>query len=300
MAQESKRRERARRKSREAVAGLLGLGAMLLLAPLFVTTGAGHQVVTGLRPMALFMLIAGGALLWWQSRQSVDASLQSQRRVSQPDPRYKVTGSLGATTGKAPALATRAAQQPPTEWSKVVFDTIEWRRFEAVVEALFGQAGFITKAQRHGPDGGVDVWLFSKHQPDGSPVSLVQCKHWHGKRVGVDNVRELRGVMAAHNVGRGQFATTSEFTSEAELFAKENGINLLNLRGLLSLISQRTADQQAELLQVALEGEYWKPTCANCGTKLIERTPKNGGTRFWGCTNYPRCRTTMPMRTTGA
>jgi restriction system protein len=75
---------------------------------------------------------------------------------------------------------------------------------------------------------------------------------------------------------------------------------LLNLRGLLSLISQRTADQQAELLQVALEGEYWKPTCANCGTKLIERTPKNGGTRFWGCTNYPRCRTTMPMRTTGA
>lgn len=81
---------------------------------------------------------------------------------------------------------------------------IEWRRFEAVVETLFAQAGFITHSQSHGADGGVDIWLHSKNQPDDARVSLVQCKHWSShKPVGVDKIRELRGVMAAHQIPRG-------------------------------------------------------------------------------------------------
>ena len=176
-----------------------------------------------------------------------------------------------------------------------MFEVIEWRRFEAVVERLFAQAGFETRSQSHGADGGVDVWLYSRHTP-GKPVSVVQCKHWQGKRVGVDKIRELRGVMAAHDVKRGQFATTSTFTPEAEAFARENGINLLDIGRLLELVGKRTADQQRELLAVALEGEYWRPTCVNCGGKLVERTAREGGRLFWGCPNFPRCRTTMPMR----
>jgi restriction system protein len=45
-------------------------------------------------------------------------------------------------------------------------------------------------------------------------------------------------------------------------------------------------------LGVAYEGEYWRPTCANCGVKMTERNPKGGGAAFWGCTNYgkTRCR----------
>lgn len=183
----------------------------------------------------------------------------------------------------------------PTAWSKAVFDVIEWRRFEAVVEALFQQAGFQTKSQSHGADEGVDVWLYSRNQP-GEPVSLVQCKHWQGKRVGVDKIRELRGVMAAHQVRRGQFATTSTFTPEAERFAAENGINLLDVKRLLALIAQRTSEQQQSLLSVAMEGDYWRPTCVNCGVKMTERVPRKGGRAFWGCINYPHCKTTLPMR----
>ena len=35
--------------------------------------------------------------------------------------------------------------------------------------------------------------------------------------------------------------------------------------------------------------------CPNCGADLVERTAKKGGnagSRFLGCTNYPRCRFT--------
>ena len=166
-------------------------------------------------------------------------------------------------------------------WNAAILNTIEWRRFEAVVEALFAQAGFETKTQSHGADEGIDIWLYSRHDP-GAPVSIVQCKHWQGRRVGVDKVRELRGVMAAKGVGRGQFATTSAFTDDAVEFATGNGINLLDVQSLLALIATRTEDQQDALLSVALEGEYWKPTCVNCGTKMVERTPRNGGATFWG------------------
>jgi restriction system protein len=121
----------------------------------------------------------------------------------------------------------------------------------------------------------------------------VQALEW---QAGVDKVRELRGVMASHDIKRGQFATTSEFSQHAEEFAAKNGINLLNGRGLLALIRQRSEAQQAMLLEIALEGEYHRPTCVNCGTKMVERTPKGGGRAFWGCQNYPRCRKTMPMR----
>jgi restriction system protein len=117
-----------------------------------------------------------------------------------------------------------------------------------------------------------------------------------GKPVGVDKIRELRGVMAAHQVKRGQFATTSTFTPDA-MFGRENGVNLLDVQGLLNLIARRTAAQQSELLAVALQGDYWRPTCVNCGDKMVERSPRKGGNAFWGCSNYPRCSTRMPMRT---
>jgi restriction system protein len=177
----------------------------------------------------------------------------------------------------------------------MVFEVIEWRRFEAVVEALFRQAGFETRSQSHGADGGVDVWLHSKSVPDRA-VSVVQCKHWQGKRVGVDKIRELRGVMAAHGVMRGPFATTSTFTPDAVAFARENSIHLPDVEALLALIATRTPERQQALLDVALEGDYWRPTCVNCGSKLVERSAKSGAGRFWGCAGFPKCRTTMAMR----
>ncbi len=43
---------------------------------------------------------------------------------------------------------------------------------------------------------------------------------------------------------------------------------------------------------------YVTPTGAlKCGSKMVLRTAKKGpnaGSRFWGCTAYPRCRVTAP------
>lgn len=187
-----------------------------------------------------------------------------------------------------PPKANATTASALTTWSPAVFKAIEWRRFEAVCETLFAQAGFEARTQSHGPDGGVDVWLYSKHAQ--GPALVVQCKHWPSRPVGVKEVREFFGVMASHQLKRGTYATTSTFTADATDFAKRNSVHLLDGAGLLKLIAQRTPEQQQALLAVAFEGDYARPTCASCGTKMVERKPPKGGSGFWGCVNDPRCR----------
>lgn len=295
MARRSKRESRADQRRSEAAIKLLVLGGAFVVGPLFFRNSVPGKALTVLLPIGMLMLVAGGILLWMVGRgTAADESLAPRpRNADRPPPPVDRTPTelerVEPTFG-TPRLA-------PTTWGSEVFNVIEWRRFEAVVEVLFQQAGFETKTQSHGADEGVDVWLYS-HKHPGAPVSIVQCKHWSGKRVGVDKVRELRGVMAHKNIRRGQFATTSTFTPDAVAFARDNGINLLDVDGLLDLIAKRTSEQRGALLAVAIEGEYWRPTCVNCGVKMLDRTPRNGGAAFWGCVNYPRCKTTMQMRGT--
>lgn len=234
------------------------------------------------------------------ARSAAPTRAQPAWRRSKPHPEPAPAPAAAATPTSAERPSGPTLDTPPTRptaWGPEVFRLIEWRRFEALVEALFAQAGFTTRSQSHGSDGGVDIWLHSRHQPDGAPVSIVQCKHWSdSKPVGVDKIRELRGVMAAHQIRRGQFACTARYTDAAREFARDNQINLLDGAALLDLIAKRTPAQQQALLDVALEGEYWKPTCVNCGVKMVFRLPRNEGKGFWGCANYPRCRGRMYVR----
>ena len=257
-----------------------------MLLPRFVGTSAVGQVFAPLATLGWVLAAVGAALLLvaWRWPRSKDVRSGADLVVDSGRSRAGARRTLEATPGSS----------RPTAWSLEVLAVIEWRRLEALVEAIFRQAGFETRSQSRGADGGVDVWLHSSRSPE-HPVGIVQCKH-HRRPVGVDKVRELRGVMAAHGVGRGQFVSTAGFTADARAFAAGNGINLLDGPALLELIGRRTAQLQAELLAVATEGEFWRPTCASCGVKMVERTPRSGGRAFWGCVNYPGCRSTLPMR----
>jgi restriction system protein len=306
MARQSKKQARAAQRQQEAAIKLLALGGAFTFGPLFLGNTLIGKSLGGLTPIGLLMLAIGGGLFWLNRQKASQADnstvVSLTPRTSAKSPTFRPEPRLGVdpalpTAGEPNTAKTTTSPTRPTQWSAEVFDVIEWRRFEALVEALFQQAGFETKSQSHGADQGVDIWLHSRNQP-GAPVSIVQCKHWSGKKVGVDKMRELRGVMAAFEIKRGQYATSSSFTADALSFARENGINPLDANGLLTLIAKRTPEQQKALLDVALEGDYWRPTCVNCGTKMVNRTPRNGGKEFWGCVNYPKCKTVMQMRGT--
>lgn len=306
--------------------GLIGtaLGLAMVAAPAFV--GASTQ----LKPMALALRLPGlmamglGLLLlvahfvlkrrhdkakpvqftssfkpkrprrWQDGLAEVGDTAQSlTRRIEPTAGKPNRSDPTPASFKPSTASPTVARPEPATSWSPAVFAAIEWRRFEAVCEALFSQAGFETNSQSHGADGGVDIWLYSANAH--GPVAVVQCKHWQGKAVGVKEMREFFGVMASHQLKRGTYATTSSYTADARQFAKANGINAMDGLALLALIAKRTPEQKQTLLDVAYEGDYWRPTCASCGIKLVARKPAKGGTGFWGCSNYPRCKSKLPM-----
>lgn len=298
-----------RRKHEEIAQRLIGGGLLLGLIPLFLGTSPIGAAFRPLVPLGWLLFVVGCGLIWWRARASRLTSAEPRLAARTPAEASRRTsdaaGPVDRTASELDRLSQAAAdrgrrpESPPRSWGPAVFDVIEWRRFEALVEALFAQAGFETKAQSHGADGGIDIWLYSRNNP-GKAVSIVQCKHWQGRRVGVDKVRELRGAMAAAGVPRGQFAATSTFTDDAIAFAKDNAINLLDVEAMLALIAMRTPEQQRSLLAVAMDGDYWRPTCVNCGAKMVERTPRNGGSTFWGCANYPKCKTKMTMRRASA
>lgn len=182
---------------------------------------------------------------------------------------------------------------PSSVWSLSVFEDIEWRRFEALCEALFAQAGFQTHVQSAGAAGGAVIWLQSRNAA--GPVAIVRCKHGLGEAVGIEEMRQFFGLMDTHKLKRGTFATSGWYTSEALQFARSHGINALDGETLLDLLSHRTPEQQRALLNVAHEGEFWRPTCVRCGIKMVERVPVRGKTPFWGCSRSPLCRFTLPL-----
>lgn len=295
----SARHDQAIRRLRLAAIQMAILGMAMALSPLFVTASIWTGVAKSIAPFG-WAVCAVGLMLFWFPRPSkagsVSPTVTSHGHVDlapKPILKHKTDIARPVANDSAPPLRSTVRERP-AEWCREVFLLIEWRRFEALVETLFVQAGFETKAQTHGADGGVDVWLYAKGRTS-TPVSIVQCKQWTGKSVGVDQIREFRGVMASHNLTRGQFATTSGFTPDAISFAQANGVNLLDIDALLALIERRSPQQREALLNVALEGSFCRPTCVNCGTKMVERE-KRDGSGFWGCASFPKCRTTMQMR----
>jgi restriction system protein len=71
-------------------------------------------------------------------------------------------------------------------------------------------------------DGGIDLLLRREGR-----TTLVQCKHWKAWRVGVKEVRELRGVVASERAHYGIVATYGSFTEDAIAFANRNPITLV-------------------------------------------------------------------------
>ncbi len=175
---------------------------------------------------------------------------------------------------------------------KDVLTRMDWKRFEALTAAYYKHLGYRAETIQCGPDGGIDVKLFRGDAP--TPAAIVQCKAWTSRPVGVKPVRELLGVMVHNKVETGVFLTTSGFTADAVEFAKGHKIALGTGEQLLGKLKALPDEPRRQLLEVAVEGDWTTPSCPSCGTKMVER--QGGGKSFWGCSSFPRCRRTFPLR----
>ena len=175
---------------------------------------------------------------------------------------------------------------------------MSWREFEVMVGEFFRRKGFsVTVNGGGGPDGGIDVLL-----QKGSDSYLVQCKQWRARRVGVQTVRELYGVMASRRVAGGFVVTSGDFTDEARNFAQGSEIELIDGKALYSGVRAQAdstrATQHTTMPQTPAAQSV--PICPVCHSPMVVRQNRNGvapGKAFWGCSRFAqtKCRGTREI-----
>jgi len=196
---------------------------------------------------------------------------------------------------KAPASARAPSAVPwkldTTQWSPELLKRLEWRRLEEVCVAYFEALGFTTRVARGGADGGVDISLVAEGEEQ--PSVLVQCKAWDAYGIGIKRLLALSAAMAAAGLGEGMMVTSGRFTSEAKAFAARHHIRLIDGAALLAKFAELPAEKALALLRFATDGDFLTPTCPECAVKMVSRQSTQGGRKFWGCRNYPRCKQTI-------
>jgi restriction system protein len=248
------------------------LAVLAVLLSMIGWTTPGTEL---LRPLGFASGGCACLLMWWHTLHNGAAAEPWHHRRS-------ATNAADRQTHEAPAApaATSTPRALPEHWHAGVLRAIEWRRFEALCEALFHQDGYLCTLPPPGSDSGVDLFLHSAVDPE-RVSRLLQCLPWNDGPVGVAPLRSLCGAMADAGVDSGLFVTAAAFAPEARAFAQRNRITAIDGADLLLMLVNRTELQQRQLLAVATQGEYWRPTCARCGQKMHERSTGPRGT--WDC-----------------
>lgn len=146
-------------------------------------------------------------------------------------------------------------------------------QFEAYIAELFSALGYQTKTTGKSGDGGVDVEAVK----DGL-VHYIQCKKFISSKVPVGAVRDFYGAVADRiDGGKAYFITTNVFTLEAEKFAEDKPIELVDKFKLMEYMAM------ANVYVPSAEARL----CPKCGSALVKKNGKYGP--FFGCSTYPKC-----------
>lgn len=109
---------------------------------------------------------------------------------------------------------------------------LTWNEFEHLVGEIFRNKGYtIEEIGGHGGDDGIDLILYR----DGKKT-IVQCKHWQNKKVGVKVVRELFGIMQHVNADRGIMMCIGDYTEEAHDWIQNKPIELITGKTLENML----------------------------------------------------------------
>lgn len=148
--------------------------------------------------------------------------------------------------------------------------------FEYYIADMYSRLGYKTEQVGGSYDGGIDVIAIKNNIKH-----YIQCKKYITSKVSVGDVRNFAGaLMDKLSQGKGIFITTNIFTAEAENFAEDKPIELIDGDSLLKLI--KLAKKENEIIKTEKIDK-----CPNCGGELKKKSGKYG--KFLGCSNYPKC-----------
>jgi len=177
-------------------------------------------------------------------------------------------------------------------WSMELLQSLEWKRFEELAEALLKEIGLHTRCTDY--DIGIDIEIYSKIEPT-RVAAIAQCKAC-SHLVDVEHVSDFFGLMAAQGIKKGYLITSSSFTDAAITYGNMDGVSLINGKRLLQLIGALCPEKSDKLLKLATEGDFTTPSCPGCGLKMRAIKAPDSDFQFWGCIRYPRCSGRLEMQ----
>ena len=98
--------------------------------------------------------------------------------------------------------------------------------FERVCKRLLENMGFSVETTKTTGDGGIDLIAYNS-QPLLSGKYIIQCKRYTGS-VGEPIIRDLYGVITSERANKGILMTSGVFTKQAQAFAEDKPIELID------------------------------------------------------------------------
>ncbi len=108
-------------------------------------------------------------------------------------------------------------------------NSMPWRQFSDALESAWVRDGCTVEKPRSGP---VDLRVAK-----GGQATLVSAKRWKAATHGVEPMRELQAAMQAQGASAGIYVMTQgQLSDNARLFARDNGITVLQGPGVAALL----------------------------------------------------------------
>jgi HJR/Mrr/RecB family endonuclease len=200
---------------------------------------------------------------------------------------------------------------------------ISANEFEDVVAEMYKKLGYLVKQTPYSNDRGKDIILKIDNKK-----YLVECKKYNFQyTIGREALQKFFAAIIEENADKGFFITTSDFKSTAVQYAKDiKKIELINGNQLIAIMREVYPDNYSlniikamckecgDVVEFSLNDGDKEKSCKNghkvindFDTKALSLKYLSGdkfcikcgkpmklvnwkGKRFWGCSDYPRCR----------
>jgi hypothetical protein len=268
-----------RRKSNEAalfeaVTGFATIGLILW----FFSPEFRHWVQVILVLLAAgFVVVLVAWMIWRTTRPKLTSPYRTITQEQQP--------ILNPIRNKLPTIGEemQSVQFTPEPTISEKLRKIDWFQFEKLIGMIYEHRGFTVKRLGGAnSDGGVDLIVESPTEK-----LVVQCKHWRKWTVGVRHIREFLGTLTDSKISKGIFITLVGYSDDAKQLADKHGIQILDEADITNMLAESGLMYSKEFSKLFSDDRKFCPKCENV---MVLRTAKVKGNQFWGCSNYPRCR----------
>jgi hypothetical protein len=161
---------------------------------------------------------------------------QHRRRRVRPHAAAGARQGHGLCDGHARRVAGRPLRAARVQQTLQTAGGLSWRDFSTALEDGWLKEGYTVTRHEGRTSGGADLALHKA-----GVTTLVSAKRWKAASLGVEPLRELKSAIEQAEARDGIVVALGDVTPQAEKFARDNNIRVLQAPDLVRLLGARPA-----------------------------------------------------------